>query len=184
MEKIVQNPTKAATKWALLFALTAIVITYAFQFLNIDPNSSWKYISYIPFIGFLFLAQIEYKNQLGGYLSFGNAFSTGFRYAVFTGLLMAVFTFLYLKVLSPEMWDKVLETTRTTLEDKNTPDTQISKTMDIMKKWGPAFGAFGAAIAYTIFGAIISVIGAALFKKERSPYDIAQDAIDPTETEV
>jgi len=180
----VQNATKVATKWALIYTLTAIVITYACQFLNVDPTSPIKYSTYVPFIAFLFLAQKEYRDQIGGYISFGDGFSAGFRYSVFAGLLLAVFSYLYLTILSPEVWAKVLETTRAQLETKNMDSSQIDKAMEITQKWGPLIGAFGAAIAYAIFGAIISLIGAAIFKKERSPYDIAQDAIDPTETTV
>jgi len=180
METPVQNATKVATKWALMYLVTAIVITYIIQFLNLDQTSSWKYISYIPFFAFLFLAQKEYRDQIGGYITFGEGFSAGFRYSIFCGLLLAIFSYLYLTILSPAVWEKAMDTTRTALEDKNMTGAQLDKTMDLMKKWGPLFGAFGAAILYAILGAVASLIGAAIFKKERSPYDIAQDAIDPT----
>jgi len=175
-----QNATKVATKWALLYALTAIVITYAFQFLNVDQNSPIKYITYIPFIAFLMMAQKEYKDVLGGYISFGDAFSAGFRYSVFGGLVLAVFIYLYLSILSPQVLDKALEAQRTVMEEKGLTGDQVDKAMGIAKNWGPLIGAFGAAVAYAIFGAIIALLGATIFKKERSPYDIAQDAIDPT----
>ncbi|MGZ3757666.1 MAG: DUF4199 domain-containing protein [Mucilaginibacter sp.] len=178
---VVQNPTKVATKWAFIYALTAIVITYAFQFLNVDPTSPLKYITYVPFIAFLMMAQKEYRDVTGGYISFGDAFSTGFRFSLFAGLLIAVFSYLYLAILSPGVWDKVLDSTRTQLEAKNMSSAQIDQAMAITKKWGPLIGAFGAAIAYAIFGAVLSLIGAAIFKKERSPYDIAQSAIDPAD---
>lgn len=181
---VVQNPTKVATKWALIYAATGIIITYAFQFLNVDPTSSLKYLTYIPFIAFLLLAQKEYRDIIGGYITFGDAFSTGFRYAVFSGLLIAVFTYLYLAILSPGVLDKVVESTRDQLSTKGMSDGQVEKALDITKKYGPIIGAFGAAIAYAIFGAVLALIGAAIFKKERSPYDVAQDAIDPTETTV
>jgi len=180
----VQNSTKVATKWALILVVTAIVLTYAIQFANLDPNSPIKYLTYIPFIAFLLLAQKEYKDQLGGYISFGDAFSAGFRYAVFSGLMMAVFIYLYLSILSPGILDKAMETQRAAMADKGMASDQVDKAMDIAKKWGPLIGAFGAAIAYAIFGAIIGLIGAAIFKKERSPYDVANDAIDPTQTTV
>lgn len=181
MEQVVNNnPTKVATKWALINAVTAIVITYAFQFLNIDQNSGVKYISYIPFIVFLFLAQKEFKDQQSGYISFGVAFSTGFRYALFTGLLVGIFIYLYCAILSPEVFEKALQGSQTVMEDKGMSSEQIEKGMTIARKWGPIFGAFGAAIGYAVFGAIISLIGASIFKKERSAYDIVDDAVDPT----
>lgn len=181
---IVQNPTKVATKWAIIYVVTGIVITYVFQFLNVDQNSSVKYLSYIPFIAFLLLAQKEYKDILGGYISFGNAFSTGFRFSVFAGLMFAVFIYLYLAVLSPDIFAKALETSRASMAEKGMSDEQVEKAMGIAHKWGPLFGAFGVAIMYAVCGAIISLIGAAIFKQEPSPYDVANNAIDPTETNV
>lgn len=180
--KTIPNSTKVATKWALIYTATAIVITYAFEFLNVDPNSSAKYISYIPFIAFLCLTQKEYKDELGGFITYGNAFSAGFRYALFSGLLLAVFTYLYFAILSPAMWDKILEATQAGMEQNNTPDDQIDKSMSFMRgTWGLVMGAFATAIGLAIMGAIISLVTAAIFKKERSPYDIANDAVDPSE---
>jgi hypothetical protein len=175
------NPTKVATKWALINALTAIIITYAFELLNIDPNSSLKYLAYIPFIVFLFLTQREFKEQIGGFMTFGEGFSAGFRYALFTGLVMALFIYLYCAVLSPAFFDKTIELSRVKMEEQGKMSSeQIDKAMEISKKWGPLFAAFGTAVIYPIFGAIIGLIGAAIFKKERSAYDIIEDATDPT----
>ncbi len=184
MEQSVKpNATKVATKWAFIYTATAIVITYATEFLDVDPNNSLaKYISYVPFIAFLCLTQKEYRDELGGYISFGNAFSAGFRYALFSGLLLAVFTYLYFSILSPEMWEKVLEATQAEMEAKNQPVEQIDATMKFMSgKWGSIMIVFGISVGLAVMGAIISLVTAAIFKKERSPYDIANDAVDPTE---
>lgn len=184
MEQSVKpNATKVATKWALIYTATAIVITYAFEFLNVDAtNSAAKYISYIPFIAFLCLTQKEFKEELGGYITYGNAFSAGFRYALFSGLLLAVFTYLYFAFLSPEMWDKVLDATQAEMEAKNQTPEQIDAAMGFMRgKWGSIMIVFGTAVGLAIMGAIISLVTAAIFKKERSAYDIANDAVDPTE---
>ena len=82
MENSKPNATKVATKWALIYILTSIVITYLFQILNIDQNSGFKYLVYIPFIAFLLLAQKEYRDQLNGFLTFGEGFSSGFRFSL------------------------------------------------------------------------------------------------------
>ncbi|HEY9535779.1 MAG TPA: DUF4199 domain-containing protein [Mucilaginibacter sp.] len=174
------NPTKLATKWALINVLLAIVTTYAFELFNADPNSPFKYLGYIPFIAFLFLTQKEFRDSLGGFMNFGDAFSAGFRYSMFVGLMMAVFIFLYLKVLSPDFFDKSLEMSRAQMEAKNMSDAQIEKAMGMAKSWGPLFAAFATALTYPIFGAIVSLIGAAIFKKERTARDLVDDAIDPT----
>ena len=185
METPVQPPnsTKVATKWAVIYTLTSIIITYAMQLTNTSPDSPVKYLSYIPFIGFLLLAQKEFRDELGGYMSFGNGFSAGFRYAVFAGLMLGVFTYIYFAILSPAVWNQIVEVSRAKIQEtnKNLTDEQVDKAIDITRKYGPVFGGFGAAIGSAVSGAVFSLIGAAIFKKERSPYDIAENAIDPNE---
>jgi len=180
MEQLAPNPTKIATKWAIINLFTSIILTYVIQFISTDPNSPLKYLGYLPFIIFLILAQKEYKDQLGGFLTFGQGFSAGFRYAVFTSLLLAVFTYVYLAFLSPEIMVKAAEDARTQMEAKgNMSAEQIDKAVSITKTAGPIIGAFFLAILDTIIGIIVSLIGASIFKKERSPFDV----LDTTATE-
>jgi len=180
MEQLPANATKVATKWALIYVLTAIVITYIIQFANLDPDSPVKYLSYIPFIAFLLLAQKEYKDQLGGYIKFGEAFSAGFKFALFSGLLLAVFIYVYLTFLSPEVLSKTMELQRDKMAAQGLSSEQIDKGIEIGKKYGAIFGAIGAAIVYTILGVIIGLIGAAIFKKERSAFDPEPTITDTT----
>jgi hypothetical protein len=175
------NPTKVATKWALIYLATAIVLTYAFEFLNVDQTSSVKYLSYIPFFGFLFLTQKEFRDQIGGFMTFGQGFSAGFRYSVFAGLLIGIFTYIYFAILSPQVYEKLLETIQTGMEQKNMSEDQVEKAMGFYKgSWGLVIMGFGAAIGMTVFGTVVSLIGAAIFKKDRSAHDIIEDAIDPS----
>jgi hypothetical protein len=180
MQTTSQNPTKVATKWALIYVITGIIITYAIQLLALDPNSAVKYLSYLPFIGFLLLAQKEFKDKSDGYITFGQGFSVGFRYGVFSGLFFAVFLYLYLAILSPDMLTKSLDTQREAMAAKGLSAEQIDKGMDIAKKYGAIFAAFGVAIWFAILGAIIGLIGAAIFKKERTAFDPEPIVADDT----
>ncbi|PJJ79289.1 DUF4199 domain-containing protein [Mucilaginibacter auburnensis] len=173
---VTPNPTKVATKWALISTLTNIVLTYVFEFMNLDQQSPIKYLSFLPFIIFLFLAQKEFRDTTGGgYMTFGTGFSTGFRYSVFTGLLLGVFIAIYLWILSPEVLEKSLEASRAQMEARGMSDAEIERSMGIANKIGPWAGGFFSALMYTIVGALLSLIGAAIFKKERSPLDTAVD---------
>ena len=173
------NPTKVATKWALINALVCIILTYVYYFLNIEQGSAIQYLSFIPFIAFLLLTQKEYKDQLNGFITFGQGFSAGFRYALFTGLVIGVFTIVYLWILNPEALEKSMEVARADMEAKDMSSADIDKALGITKSLGPWIGGFSVAVFYALVGAIIALIGAAIFKKERSPFDIAEEAVDP-----
>jgi|EP01037_Dinobryon_pediforme_P007453 uncharacterized membrane protein len=183
METKKNSPSSVAIKWAVIYVVTSIVITYAFQFLNISQNSSLKYLSYIPFIAFLLLAQKEYKEQLGGFISFGDGFMSGFLYSVFGGLMVAVFIYVYLGILSPQVLDQTMAEQQTKMAEQGLSSEQSEKALEMVKKYGAILGAVGTAIVIPIFGAIVALIGAAIFKKEKSAFDLQQDITtysDPT----
>lgn len=184
MEVQKASPSKPAIKWALISLITSIVITYATQFLNVDPTSSVKYFGFIPFIAFLFLTQKEYRDQLGGYITFGEGFTSGFLFSVFAGTLGAIFTYLYFAILSPEMVDKMLVTTQKQLAEKGLSQEQIDNALNISKKYFAIIGAVSSVFGAAIMGAVFALIGAAIFKKERSPFDVPDyeepKPLDPT----
>src|ERR1700744_3962600 len=140
------NSTKVAFKWCIINVVVSIVITYTFQFLNIDQNSGIKYVGLIPFIAFLFLAQKEFKDQLGGYLTFGQGFGAGFKFSLFSGLIMAVFIYIYLGYLSPQILDQALASQQDKMTQKGMTSEQIEQAASITKSWGPLFGAVGTVI--------------------------------------
>jgi len=173
------NQNKIVLKWTIISVITSIVITYIFQFTNVDQSSGIKYISSIPFIVYLFLAQKEYKDQLGGYISFGKAFSTGFKYSIFTGLILAVFTYLYFAILSPQVYDKIMTDAQQKLTDQGQLSSeQIDSAMEITRKYGVIFTTVGIVIFDAFIGAILALIGAAIFKNERPLFITESD--DPT----
>lgn len=175
-----QNPTKVATKWALIYLLAAIILTYAYQYLNIDLKSPVRYFSYLFFIGFLFLTQKEYRDQLGGYMTFGQGFSAGFRFGLFAGLLFGVFLYIYLGILNPDLMIKSIEDQRGSMSANGASSEQVEKGIEMGKKYGAIFAAFGTAVWFAILGAILGLIGAAIFKKEKTAFNTPDDYVDPT----
>jgi len=184
MENTVPNSSKVATKWAVIYVLTSIVITYLFQFLNVDQTSGVKFLGYIPFIAFLFLAQKEYRDQLNGFMTFGQGFSAGFRYAVVAGLILAVFIYIYLTFLSPQILEQSIASQQDKFKEQNMTPEQIEKANEIGRKYGPIIGAFGAAIGSAVIGAILALIGAAIFKRERTLSDIERESASNANPEV
>jgi Protein of unknown function (DUF4199) len=183
MENSKPSSFSVTVKWALFYLIATIVITYGIQLLNIDQTSPVKYLTYLPFIAFLLLAQKEYRDKLSGFLTFGEGFLTGFLYAVFSGIMVAVFIYIYLGILNPHALDVAMESKRQELVDKGLSSDQIDQSIEIVKKYGAIIGAIGTLFVIPIFGAIIALIGAAIFKKEKSIADIENDAnafTDPT----
>jgi hypothetical protein len=179
METKLPSSNQTAFKWSLIYFVVTIILTYTYQFLNIDSTSAVKYIGYIPYIAFLFLAQKEYKDTLGGYLTFGQGFLTGFKYALITSILLAIFMYLYWTVLSPQVFQQIVDTTKQQLEAKGgLTDDQINMSLKFVNT---IIFSISILIGGIVMGTIISLIIAAIIKKEKPPFDIHDETtyVDP-----
>ena len=104
-------------------------------------------------------------------MKFGEGFSVGLRYGIFSGLILAIFIYLYYAILSPEMYTKMLAEQRDAMAAKGLTSDQVDRGMQFMNKMGMIFVVIGAAIGTFVMGMIVGLIGAAIFKKERSVFD-------------
>ena len=181
MENPQPTSTKVAFKWTIISLVTSIVFTYVTQFLSVDPNSAIKYIQYLIFAAFLVLAQKEFKDQLGGYLTFGQGFNVGLLYSIFAGLLGAIFVYIYLTYLSPQVFEQSMTAAEQKLQEKGMSSDQIETVMGFTRKYGVILGSVFAAIGSVILGIIVALISSSVLKKERSPLDIQDPSFpDPS----
>jgi hypothetical protein len=177
MENTKPSSTNLAIKWSVLYLIASAVITFAVQLMNMDINSPVKYLSYLIFIAFLLLTQKEYRDKLGGFITFGDAFTSGFVYSIFSGILSAIFVYVYLAFINPGALTQAAEAARAQLEAKGQLSSdQIDTAVNITVKYGAIFGSVGGLIGSIVLGAIVALIGAAIFKKERSIFDIEAES--------
>lgn len=162
------SSNKVVIKWSLFYIVVSIILTYVYQFLNVDQTSGIKYINYIPYIAFMLLAQKEYKEELGGYMTFGEGFLAGFKYTAITAVLLALFVYIYFTLLSPQVFQQVIDGSRAKLEARgNLTDDQINTALSFTTV---GFTCIILVIWSLIMGTIIALIGAAIFKKERPSF--------------
>ncbi|TWI97669.1 uncharacterized protein DUF4199 [Mucilaginibacter frigoritolerans] len=184
MENSKPSSSDITIKWAVIYMITSVIFTFAFQFLNINIISPVRYISFIPYILFLFLAQKEYKDKTGGFLKFGDGFLVGLFFAIYSAVFGAIFSYIYFSFLSPEAWQQYLDAMQAKASvQPNVSSDALDAVMNFYRKYGKIVAAAGALITGVIIGAIIALIGAAIFKKEKSITDIENDAnafTDPT----
>ena len=182
MENVKRGSSNVAFKWAAISLVATIILTYIWEFLKVDPNSPIRYLGFIPFIAFLFLAQKEYRDQLGGFATFGEEFVAGLLFSVFSGILGAIFIYIYYSWLSPAAYQLYLDAQKSAMEARNSSPDQVEQGMAFMNKFGIWIVVAGMLIGTPIIGAIISLIGAAIFKKGKSILDIEKNSdsyIDP-----
>lgn len=167
-----KKPNLLAFQIALLYAFYNLALVYLSEAMgmggaNYDNVSiGLKILStaltYVPFIAAIIYVQTKHRSELGGYITFGRAFSAGFKVAAYAGLFIALITALYYKVLSPGSMDAVIDAA---IAKAGNNEQQV-KGIEMMSKYMILFMVFGLAVTFTISGLIISLISAAIIKRE------------------
>lgn len=168
-----KKPNALAFKVGLIFSFYVLALNIVFKFLKINVNQaetlslSEKILTtgliYVPFIVAIMYAQYKHKRDLGGFISYGRAFSTGFRVSVAAGLFVAILMIIYYKVIDQQTITDVIN--QYIKSAKN--NVEQIKNIKNASKYMAVFVSFGTAIIYTMIGLIISIFSALVVKKER-----------------
>jgi len=168
------KPNKLAFQVAAAFSVYTIVLIFLFKFLGIDVQEEnvpvvtkimSAVLSYLPYVLAILFAQIRHRNDLGGYITFARAFSTGFRVSATAGMFIGLLMILYYKVLDPAALEHILDIAIEKASESAGDSAKAIRSVKAMGAYMPIMIGFGAAITYTIYGIIISVVGAAVNKR-------------------
>jgi hypothetical protein len=159
-----------ALKMGLMMGALLIAYSLVLHFTGMITNKGLGWISYaLMFIG-MFLGVKTYRDsQLGGVMSFGQAFGMGFRIVIYAALLLTAYTYLYYKTFGHDM----IGVMRDMMLDELAKNEQISESQaetmtEMYNKWVfiPGALAVGAFLGTLFLGTIISLINAAILKRQ------------------
>lgn len=168
MEK---NITPTSTK-GIVIGLILVVLTLVTYFFNIKANGPLQWVGYAIFIGGIIWSIMSYGKEISHNSTFGNYFAHGFKVAALVTAIMIIYLIVF-TVLFPDFKEKALSEGRKAMEEKNYTQEQINAGMEMTKKFFMVFIVGGTLIGYLFFGAIASLIGAAIAKKD--PNNFAGD---------
>ena len=125
-----------------------------------------NYINYAITIGGLIYSCVLFANENNNNVTFGNIFAHGFKTTSVIIVISVVYVVLSLKLLFPEMPEKIIEITRKKLaENPQMTDEMIEQALGMTKKFLFPFAIGGAIIGTAFLGLIASLIGAGIAKK-------------------
>ena len=127
--------------------------------------SSLSFLSYAIFIGGIIYGNILFANQNENNVTFGNIFAHGFKTTAVVIVITVLYTVLSLFIF-PDMVDKIIEISRTAMaKNPQMTDEMIEQGIAMTKKLFLPFAIAGAIFGTGFLGAIGSLIGAAVAKK-------------------
>lgn len=154
----------------LIVSLILIVLSVAGQFLDFDQQSWYKWLSSFILFGGIIACCILYANQKNHNVTFGNVFADGFKTSAVITCITILFTVVLFLVM-PELKQRIFEQAATQAEKAGAADDMVEKQQAMFKSMFWVFIIGGIMVTYLVIGAIASLIGAAVAKKQpRDPF--------------
>jgi hypothetical protein len=165
-----QKATSTVTK-GLVISLIMIVCSLGIYFAGMEINSPLKWLSYCIYIIGIIASILQYGKQIDHNSTFGNYFAHGFKIAAVVTVIMVIYMVVFVW-LFPDFKEKVIDEARKAMNEReNTSDEQKAQAIEMTKKLFMVFVVGGTLIYNIIVGAIASLIGAAVAKKNPRPLE-------------
>ena len=175
-----QSPIQSAVRPGIILGLVSLVLTYVAYFIDSSYLASGYFwlVALVLFFALIIYFGKEYRNELGGFMSFGTAFNFSFFTILISGLIGLVGSILLFHVIDPSLPQVLGEITfESQLEMMEkfgaSPDSLAPEVLDDMREASASnftligqLKGFGIGlIAYAI---IALILGAILKKKDKS----------------
>lgn len=161
METKVTSPATKGLILSLILVVIGLVVVYTGQ----SQNRALAFIPLCIFIAGIIWGCVNYSNQMGNNVTFGNVFGHGFKITATVIVIMAIYTALLFTVIKPELKDLALDQTRENLAGKNMSDSDIENAVSMTKRLFLPFAIGGVILMYGIVGCIAALIGGGVAKK-------------------
>lgn len=177
MESASATPSTAriALKYGVLIGLALIIYYLISQLAGLATSLSAGVIGFIIMVAMLTVGIIyairEFKSQNEGFVSYGQGLGLGALSAAVAGLINGIFTYIYLSFIDDSAIKQQMDMQRTMLEERGMSDAEIDQAMASAATFtGPGMALAGSIILMLILGFILSLIIAAVMKKERNEF--------------
>ena len=122
---------------------------------------------FVFYIAIMVLAVRKHRDQdLGGYIPFGRAFIVSFLTSLIVGVIASAFNLLYMNVIDPTMGATIVEDAREMYENVGMSEEQIEAALKQVSRSFTTMGQIMGLGFGTIMGAVLSLIIAAILRKD------------------
>jgi hypothetical protein len=169
-----------AAKWGLIsgaISIFLVVVIYVVDYTMLAKLSILAVFILLA-LGIVAYAGIDYRKQIGGYLSFGKAWQHNMVVFLVSGVIGTIFNILLYTVIDSElptkMADAIVDNTREMMENFGAPADQIDEALEKTRTDSiERFTAFGMVkgFAWQLIGYAIFSCITALFGRKNPPVD-------------
>ena len=169
------KPGSIALRYGLIGGLVLIAIGLVMQLSGlVDPtdldkptNKIANILNYVIFAALAVLAIKAYRDANGGFVTFGKAFTVGILTMLVVAAITLVWSYVYFALIEPDLLEGIQDAAKEQMIDqRGMSEEDADQAMGMMSwMWNPVMMSVMAALGTVFAGLIISLIVAAIMKK-------------------
>lgn len=173
MEKQTPSKTKSALNFGAVLGFALMILSLLTYVFELYENQWFGSLTWVVLIIGIIMGVKKYRDEnLGGYISYGQALGYGVLLTFFASIIVAFINFIYLGYVDDGFITYSLEKSETEMYEAGTPDEAIEQAMGFTRKiMSPGVLSIIGIFMTTFIGFIISLIAAAFLKKEADPFE-------------
>ncbi|MBC6989208.1 MULTISPECIES: DUF4199 domain-containing protein [Hymenobacter] len=165
--------TSTAIRYGLLTGLVSVIYSFILFVTKQEGNTALGLVALAIWIGGLVLAHKFYKDNNGGFMSYGQGLGIGTLMSLVSGILGGIFRYVYLEFIDPSAMQRGIDVAREKMAQAgNMTDEQIEQAVNTSQKFstGP-LGLVFAIVGAVVIGFILSLIISAITKHNRPEFE-------------
>ncbi len=170
METKKTSITEYALKWGAIIGAISIALSFILFLTNQMENRLLPWLITAITIVIYYLQVKNYRDkELNGFMNFNSAFGLCFQMSIFSGILNIIYAMLFRYVISPNTFTILMDHEKQKMYEKGLTEDQVDTAMKYANMFQtPIVLLIMMIVGTLIMGAIISLIVAAICKKEKS----------------
>lgn len=164
--------TRTALKWGVIIGVVNILYSTAIMVSGQIGNQLLSYFVYLIIAAGIYFAMSDFKKENQGYMSYGQGLGLGTLKCAIVGIISGFYSFAYMKFIDPTITEQMMKKAVEEMEKKGMPDDQIEQALEYTKMFmSPGFLFVFSVIGMLFIGFILSLIIAAILKKDKSVFE-------------
>lgn len=170
-----------AAKYGAIIGAISIFLVIVFYVVNILFLGSFKFLILMlcVWVASVIYAGINYRNEVGGYLSYGTALLHGFIALAISGIISTIFNMVLYHVIDPELPLKltaaIMQNTEEMMRNLGAPEGAIEEAItgmrdELPKQFTMVGMAFGCVKAFIWYAGVVVITS--LFVRKNVPVEL------------
>lgn len=156
--------------WGLILGFAGIIYNVILYMLDQNLNQNLGYAGILISLVLLILGIRSFRDNIrGGVLPFGPAFSFGLIAFIVSGIIGSIYGYVLWTVIDPDILVKMQDLQMEKMLEKGLPEEAVEQAMSMTAKFmKPGIMVLTGLFASVFMGAIVSLIVAAIFKRDEA----------------